>query len=458
MQKTLFYKILIIGLMLLVIAVPLGMIGNLVSERQHRQAEAVRDVANSYAGAQQLIGPVLVLPYVETYLADETKIDADGQKRKQQVLHRFERTVHILPAELKIGGEVDTRSKRRGLFKVLIYAWQSKIDGSFQIPEKLAFPRDRPDSQITWGEAYVAVGVGDTRGVSGTPQLDFNGRRIGFERGSRVSVLGAGMHAPVGVLEPGRALTLPFHLDLSLNGTESLSVAPLADSNQIRLASSWPHPSFGGRFLPEAQSQEIGPKGFKAEWNISALASNAGPQFLKAVAANEKCINCMETLDVRLVEPVNIYVQSDRALKYGFLFVGLSFAAFFLFEILRRLPIHPAQYFLIGLGLALFFLLVLSLSEHIAFASAYLAAAIASIGLMTYYLSHVLRSRWRGLGFGAMLSLLFGTLYVLLASEDNALVMGSVLLFALLAAAMVATRKLDWYRLGSGEDAAEHAA
>ncbi|HRE16686.1 MAG TPA: cell envelope integrity protein CreD [Rhodocyclaceae bacterium] len=452
MQKALFYKTLIVALMLLAIGIPLSMIGSLIGERQHRQAEAVQEIANSYAGAQRLTGPVLVLPYTEYFTVDETETDVDGKKSKRQVTRRVEHQLTILPASLQIGGQIDTNTKHRGLFKALIYAWQSKIDGSFQIPEKPDFERAHPNSTIYWGEAFLALGLGDTRGVSGTPQLNWNGRQITFERDSRIPALGTGLHAPLGTIEPGKAMTVPFHLDLSLRGTEQLSIAPLAGSNRIELASAWPHPSFGGRFLPDAQTQRIGPEGFRAVWNISALASNAGAQFLKAVDTPEKCaLSCIETLDLRLVEPVNVYTQADRALKYGFLFVGLAFAAFFLFEIMKRLPIHPAQYFLVGLSMAMFFL-VLSLSEHIAFGHAYLAAAGASVSLITYYLAHILRSLWRGLAFGAMLGLLFATLYGLLVSEDNALIMGSLLLFALLTVAMVATRKLDWYRLGASDE------
>lgn len=452
MQKALLYKTLIVGLMMLVIGIPLAMIGNLISERQQRQAEAVRDIANSYAGAQRLAGPVLVLPYTEYFTVEDWETDTDGQRRKRQVTKRIERTLTVLPRELRIGGEIHTNTKQRGLFKALIYAWQSQIDGSFHLPEKPPFEHTRSDSTIAWGEAFLAIGLGDTRGVSGAPQLEWNGRKLSFERDSRIPALGSGMHARLGSIEPGKAMTIPFHVDLSLRGTEQLSITPLAETNQIKLSSTWPHPSFGGRFLPDAQSQEIGPQGFSATWNISALASNAGPQFLKSLEVGDKCApTCLETLDLRLVEPVNIYTQADRALKYGFLFVGLTFAAFFLFEIMKRLPIHPAQYFLVGLSMAMFFLLVLSLSEHIEFWLAYLAAASASVVLIGYYLIHVLKSFWRGLGFGSMLGLLFATLYGLLASEDNALIMGSLLLFGLLTAAMIATRKLDWYRLGNAE-------
>jgi inner membrane protein len=152
---------------------------------------------------------------------------------------------------------------------------------------------------------------------------------------------------------------------------------------------------------------------------------------------------------VAFVEPVNIYSQADRASKYGLLFVALTFAAFFVFEILKRLPIHPVQYALVGLALALFFLLLLGLSEHLDFALAYLGASAACIGLLSYYLGHVLRDRWRGLAFGSGLILLYGALYGLLISENNALVLGSLLLFAVLAALMVATRKVDWYQIGN---------
>ena len=145
---------------------------------------------------------------------------------------------------------------------------------------------------------------------------------------------------------------------------------------------------------------------------------------------------------------MNIYLQAERAVKYGVLFVALTFAAFFLIEILKGVAVHPLQYGLVGLALATFFLLIVSLSEHLAFGQAYLAASLACVGLMTFYISHVLKSRARGLGFGALFGLLYLALYGLLLSEDNALVLGSLLLFAALATVMVLTRKVDWYRLG----------
>jgi inner membrane protein len=149
------------------------------------------------------------------------------------------------------------------------------------------------------------------------------------------------------------------------------------------------------------------------------------------------------------VEPVNLYSKVDRATKYGLLFVVLTFTGFFLFETLRQLPIHPIQYALVGLALAIFFLLLLSLSEHIAFGTAYLLAAIACVSLIGFYLACVLRSALRGAGFALALGLLYAALYGLLVSEDNALALGAGLLFAMLAAVMLATRKVDWYQVAS---------
>ncbi|MGH8499255.1 MAG: inner membrane CreD family protein, partial [Methylococcales bacterium] len=159
----------------------------------------------------------------------------------------------------------------------------------------------------------------------------------------------------------------------------------------------------------------------------------------------------LDSLDVELIEPVDIYLISERALDHAFLFIGLTFVSFFMFEVIKQLAIHPIQYLLVGMSLAIFFLLLISLSEKISFVSAYLVASIASIGLLFVYLSSILKSYMRGIGFSVMLTVLYAALYGLLVSEDNALAMGSILLFGIIAAIMIVTRKIDWYNLGKKE-------
>jgi inner membrane protein len=227
-------------------------------------------------------------------------------------------------------------------------------------------------------------------------------------------------------------------LELNLAGTETLGIAPVGDSNHLDLRSGWRSPLFGGQFLP--RTRDVGSEGFHAVWDVSSLASGTQVQ----LEANP--LKKLDAMNVSLTTLVDPYSLSNRAVKYGILFVLLTFGGFLMFEVMKELPIHPVQYLLVGFGLAIFFLLLVSFSEHMAFGFAYAVASIACIGLLTFYLSHVLRSLARGLSFGAMLTLLYSAIYGLLISEDNALVLGSLMLFCLLALVMFVTRKVDWYR------------
>jgi inner membrane protein len=197
-------------------------------------------------------------------------------------------------------------------------------------------------------------------------------------------------------------------------------------------------------FLPARH--ELRAKGFDAQWRVSWYAAQGAERL--AACRREPCpVLAAPELAVSFIEPVGLYQQLERASKYGFLFIGLTFTAFFLFELLRRLAIHPIQYALVGLALAIFFLLLTALAEHLAFGLAYLIATLACTGLLAIYLARVLQNRLHGLAFGGALATLFGALYLLVQAEDYALLGGALLLFALLAATMLATRRLDWYRL-----------
>jgi inner membrane protein len=254
------------------------------------------------------------------------------------------------------------------------------------------------------------------------------------------------LHALLDVPREGEFLEFDVELRAAVQGTESVSIVPLAERNVIALDSDWPHPKFHGEFLP--RTREIGPDGFRARWEVSSLASTAQSKFRQALEKPAES-SPLESVSVSLVDPVNVYTQVDRATKYGVLFVLLTFVAFFMFEFLKQLRIHPIQYVLVGLAIAIFFLLLLALSERIAFGAAYLVAAVACVTLIGYYLRHVLGGWARGAGFAGLLGTLYAALYGLLISEDNAMVLGAGLLFVILAAIMVLTRKVDWYQAAS---------
>jgi inner membrane protein len=284
------------------------------------------------------------------------------------------------------------------------------------------------------------------RGLVGVPTLRVSGVAHDLQQGLGYGER-RGLHTRLAVPVDDAELAFDIEFEATLQGTETLAIAPLGARSDITLTSAWPHPQFHGQFLP--REPEVSAEGFRAHWQISSLATSAPAQFRARLHEGQDTRAGIDAVAVSLVDPVNIYSKVDRATKYGLLFVLLTFVAFFMFEMLRRLRVHPIQYGLVGLALAIFFLLLLALSEHVAFGVAYLASAAACIALIGYYVGHVLHSRLRGIGFAATLAALYAALYGLLISEDNALVLGAGLLFAVLAAIMVLTRRVDWYEVAA---------
>ena len=443
MQKALLTKAVLIAAVFMILLIPLSMIRGIVGERAARQQAVVQEVATSSFGKQMFAGIVISLPYVEEY---EEEFGEGRGKRIEKL--RVERTLRLFPTTAEVTGTIAVGQKHRGLFRVRTFDWQLSAQGTFALDGKIKVERTRASSRIVWGQAVVSLGLGDPRGLVGIPVFEWEGQPVAFERGSALPKMTGGLHASVPAFDPTIPQRLAYAIKMNLQGAESLAVVPLADINRVALKSDWPHPSFRGHFLPQPQSQQIGKEGFAAQWSITSLASSAQQQMLSLIDPKKDATPPIEQLEVGFIEPIDIYSLSDRAVKYGFLFIGLTFGCFLLFEVLKRLPVHPAQYALVGFALATFFLLLIALSEHIAFGIAYAIAAAACITLMGYYLSAVLAGIGRGAAFATMLTALYSALYGLLISEDNALLLGSLLVFGVIAAAMALTRKVDWYRVG----------
>jgi len=311
---------------------------------------------------------------------------------------------------------------------------------------------------LVWGRALLVLGIQDTRGIRENVQLEWDGVQPALYPGG-VDAAGTpnGVHADLGILPASKSpVTREFRIALTLLGTERLDIVPVGATTSVALASAWPHPSFTGRILPDAGTRVSG-EGFAAQWRTSHFATNLSQLHQRCVQSRQCEAFSQHSLGVSFIQPVDLYQAVERSVKYGFLFIGLTFAAFFLFEILKRLAIHPIQYALVGIALAVFFLLLISLSEHLGFAPAYAIAAAACVALVGYYVGHVLHSFRRGAGFAVLLSSLYALLYVLLRAQDHALLAGSVFVFTALAAAMVATRRVDWYALAVNPPATEAA-
>jgi inner membrane protein len=348
----------------------------------------------------------------------------------------------FFPRSLELQGTVRSLPRMRGLHEVRVFELDSVQRAAFRVRIPVD---DDPVTPRSIGEPRLGVGIRDVRGLVGVPSLRVMGTQRTVLRGQGRG--NSGLHTTLAAPAAGATLAFDVEFRSTIQGTETLSIAPLAARNLIALESTWPHPQFHGDFLP--RTRVIGPDGFRARWEVSSLTSNAQSQFRERMSHGSSEPE-IDEVSVSLVDPVNIYSKVDRATKYGVLFVLLTFVAFALFEFLKQLRIHPIQYGLVGLAVAIFFLLLLALSERIPFGIAYLVAAVACVALIGYYLGSVLGGWARGGGFAGLLGALYAALYGLLISEDNAMVLGAGLLFLILAAVMVWTRKVDWYRAAEG--------
>lgn len=442
-------------LLTLLLCIPLGQIDSINHERGESQREAAEELARTYAGPQTMIGPLLVVPYVERWL--EPTRDAQGLvtgsvPRSREALHV------VFPDKLDIDGSLIPQERYRGIFKIPFYTLKATLTGGFSAFDQASVPHIETGSKIEFRTPFIVFHVSDLRGLDGSPALTLGGEALRFAQHvpgtSSDASLGGGIHAPLA----GAALMawqdnkpLPFELKLGLVGQETLSMAPIADETTAHLTSPWAHPSFGGRFL--AAERSVTPQGFDAHWRVSSLVTSARDQVregMNGAGAKASGTTALQTFDVSLAQPLNVYSMSTRAGKYGALFIGLVLMAAFMFELFRKLRLHPIQYGLVGLSIALFFLLLLAFSEKVAFPMAYAGAAGASVLLLAVYFSALLGGWMRGLSFGGFVAVLYGALYGLLASESNALLLGALLIFGMLAAMMVMTRKVDWYAMGAG--------
>jgi inner membrane protein len=464
MAQSALTKVLVLALITLLAGLPLARIGGLIEERGASRAQAGNELAARHAGPQVLTGPLLVVPYIERWTEEQR---GENGELKSRIARSKERAHLLFPETSALRGRLSAQQRYLGIFTVMFYDLQGGFSGRFPAFDPATVPHSEKGSVIEMQAPVLALAVSDLRGLQGTPALKLAGASARWQ--PRVpglpqeSWLSRGIHAPL----PAVALRafeqrqpLDFQLDLTLVGQERLAIVPLADETTAHLSSDWPHPGFGGKFL--ATKRTVAASGFEADWSVSSLVSAARPQLLQ-VARGERPGDAsvagegLDSFSVSLVEPLNVYSLTSRAVKYGLLFVGLTLMAAFMFELFSHLRLHPVQYGLVGLSITLFFLLLLALSEKIAFAAAYAIAAGASTLLLVIYFSAVLRGWRRGIGLGAYVGVLYAALYGLLSSEDNALLLGSLLLFGLLGVLMIGTRRVDWYalsRTGASENTA----
>jgi inner membrane protein len=423
-------RIVSISLLGALLLIPVGMIDGVISERQNRRQEAVREVTSIWGNQQTVVGPLLVVPFLRKI----TENDKDGvTKTRTEIGH-----ASFLPEKLRTGGRLRCETRYRGIYKVPVYSADLDISGAFVHPDFSELGIDNVN--VLWERAYLAFRVSDARAIMNQVTLHWNGVDIPFLPG--VGEFGGketGIHVPMKERLKGERFEFSSHV--TLNGSENLFFAPFGKETVVEISSNWVSPCFQGNWLPI--ERKISEKGFQAKWSIPYLGRNY-PQQWKSDAGFDEAI-LPSCFGIRFIPTLDQYSMAKRSTKYGILFILLTFTALWLFEIVAKVRIHPIQYLLVGAGLSLFFLLEISIAEHIGFASAYLCATLLVTSLIYFYCRFVLGGLRRSTILATVVLLLYGYLYTLLMNQDYALLIGSIFLFLVLATVMFITRKIDWY-------------
>ena len=413
-------KALIIGMLVIFLLIPTAMIMGLISEREQRQFEAKGEVSGKWGDAQTITGPVLVIPYYSKPGVTSTAV--------------------FLPEKLAVNGELLPEIRRRGIYEVAVYSSHLQISGAFSALDLSSLNID--PSTVLLKDAYLAVGINDMRGITNQAGVQWNGQNFYFNPGIPATNLfenGMQVRVPLTMSDSG-IVAGNFAVNLDLKGSAQLYFSPVGKTTTVNLNSNWKNPSFDGAFLPNAHN--VHAKGFTASWQVSNLNRNF-PQSWIGANANLHSAD----FGVKLFLPVDTYQQSTRAVKYAILIIGLTFLVFYFIELLYRSSVHPLQYILVGAALCVFYTLLIALAEQLNFSIAYLIAAVLTILLVAAYTASVLRSSRMAIGIGGVLSLLYGFIYVIIRSEDQALLMGSLGLFIILAIVMYFSRRIKWGEL-----------
>lgn len=447
------FKLLSIGILVLLLMIPQSMINSLIVERERRMQETVHEVTDKWSRKQAISGPFLIIPYKKI-------IELEEDKGVKTVI----KYATFLPEKLTIKSVIDPEERYRGIFKVVVYKTALSIRGNFIKPDFSKW--DISNHDILWNRAVLNLGITDLRGIEKQVFLKQQDLNYSFHPGvSENALVESGIQLP---LENSihQFHTHDFTIDISLKGSESLFFVPLGKDTKVKMTSTWKDPSFSGSFLPKERS--INPNGFEASWQVLHFNRNY-PQswinsnyyidedkfedhqnggvyaFQNSVSSNKNDLGS-SGFGVNLLVAAGHYHKSLRSSKYSILIIALSFLMFFLIEVTQKLRIHAFQYILIGLALMIFYTLLLSISEHLGFNLAYWISCLSVIGLISFYAKAVLSNKKLSYLLSGSLLMIYGFIFIIIQIETYALLVGSIGLFLILALTMFYTRKIKWYK------------
>jgi len=422
----------VIFILTMALMVPLVWVRSLISERQAQRQSAIQEVTEKWADAQTIVGPILTVPVRRALRLPD---GSDSVLTLQNM--------HILPETLEMESVLGTDVRYRGIYEVVLYNTNLHAKGSFDLAD---VPSEAwSGSAPQWQDAYLTVGITDLRGIKDSVRMIWDDSELRPQAGVRSrDIVKSGISMPID-LDPA-AKSHTFDLTINLNGSSAISFAPVGKRTHLSMRSSWPSPSFTGAFLPDERS--VDEAGFTADWDVLEL-NRKFPQWW--MGANY--LPDQSDFGLSLLLPVDHYQKTMRSIKYAIIVIALTFLALFLSEVLVREILHPVHYTLMGLALVLFYVLLLSLSEHIGFDLAYLVSSLGVLLPVTLYARAIVSQKRVALLMGGLLVVVYSFFYVLLRLEDYALLIGSLALLLVLSAVMYVTRKVDWFDVGGPSSA-----
>jgi len=414
-------KIFVVGVLALFLLIPAAMIRSLIQERQLNSVEVVKEISSKWGNEQTIAGPIITIPFLHRSVVEG----------KEVVVRQY---AHFLPDQLNVVGKMDPEIRYRGIYKVIVYTTNLQISGKFKRPDFGEWKIDPVD--IIWDEATISLGIPDMRGIKNDLTVEFGGANYEVSPGvDSQDILKQGVSARVRV---DTASEYAYSIKLDLKGSTALRFVPLGKVSKVEIESPWSSPSFDGAFLPD--NRTVKQNGFRADWTVLNLNRNF-PQ--KWTGSSYDVYE--SSFGVNLLFPVDHYQKSERAAKYALMFIALTFMVFLFSEILNRRKIHPVQYILVGFALCVFYTLLISLSEQLGFAIAYIIASTGTIALIGSYAVAIFNNKKQSMVLIGVLVVLYLFLFTILQLEDYALIMGSIGLFIALAIVMHISRKVDWY-------------
>jgi inner membrane protein len=419
-HESLTIKLALLAFLGLVFLIPLEMIKEIILERQANSEKVKKEISDQWAIKQCFSGPVINIP-VRTI---------PSEKDEKSIIKVW----HVLPENLNITGIIKPEIRYRGIYKSVVYDSDLKIKGSFIIPSADALN----GYEVLWKEAYYTAGISDNRGLKGKILLKTDSAELEAEPGVRDNdIFQSGISFISPALIPGNKVSI--EMSISLSGSEGLQLTPLGKLTSAHLQSAWTSPSFNGSFLPVKRS--VDETGFTADWEVTHLNRNFPQNW---IGSSFHPLDSSFGLD--LFQPVDHYQKSWRSSRYGILFIALTFLVLIFLEITRKETIHIFHYFLVSLGLVLFFSLLNSLSEQVGFNLAYLISSIATILMISVFTGTLFREKKTAFIVFGMLVILYSFIFVLLTLNDYAYLAGNIGLFLLLAVVMKLSGKLDIFK------------